>query len=56
MKEIEGQTAGLGIFGPISKGLQSILNSKLGAAIFENSVRRSAIEKGIQAKIKKLMK
>ena len=49
MKEIEGQTAGLGIFGPISKGLQSIFGSKLGAAIFENSVRRPAIEKGIQA-------
>ena len=49
MKEIEGQTAGLGIFGPISKGLQSIFGSKLGAAIFENSIRRPAIEKGIQA-------
>ena len=47
--DIKGQTAGLGIFGPISKGLQSIFGSKLGAAIFENSVRRPAIEKGIQA-------
>tara|TARA_B100000900_G_C20555356_1_gene706577 strand:+ start:338 stop:994 length:657 start_codon:yes stop_codon:yes gene_type:complete len=49
MKEIEGQTAGLGIFGPISKGLQSIFGSKLGAAIFENSVRRPAVQKGIAA-------
>tara|TARA_R100000654_G_scaffold2064_1_gene7553 strand:+ start:927 stop:1457 length:531 start_codon:yes stop_codon:yes gene_type:complete len=47
--DIQGQTAGLGIFGPISKGLQSIFGSKLGAAIFENSVRRPAMQKGIEA-------
>ena len=47
--DIEGQTAGLGIFGPISKGIQSIFGPKLGAAIFENTIRRPAIEKTIDA-------
>ena len=47
--DIGGQTAGIGLFGPISKGIQSIFGPKLGAAIFENYVRRPSINKGMEA-------
>ena len=47
--DIRGQTAGIGLFGPISKGLQSIFGPKLGAAVFENYVRRPSINKGMEA-------
>jgi len=47
--DIRGQTAGLGLFGPISKGIQSIFGPKIGAAIFENYVRRPSINKGMDA-------
>ena len=47
--DIRGQTAGIGLFGPISKGIQSIFGPKLGAAIFENYVRRPSINKGMEA-------
>ena len=47
--DIRGQTAGIGLFGPISKGIQSIFGPKLGAAIFENYVRRPSINKGMDA-------
>ena len=46
--DIRGQTAGIGLFGPISKGIQSIFGPKLGAAIFENYVRRPSINKGME--------
>ena len=47
--DIRGQTAGIGLFGPISKGLQSIFGPKIGAAMFENYVRRPSINKGMDA-------
>jgi hypothetical protein len=47
--DIRGQTAGFGLFGPISKGIQSIFGPKIGAAIFENYVRRPSINKGMDA-------
>ena len=46
--DIQGQTAGIGLFGAVSKGIQSIFGPKLGAAIFENYVRRPSINKGIE--------
>jgi len=48
-EDIRGQTAGIGLFGPISKGLQSIFGPKIGAAMFENYVRRPSINKGMDA-------
>tara|TARA_X000001388_G_C2224415_1_gene120593 strand:- start:896 stop:1888 length:993 start_codon:yes stop_codon:yes gene_type:complete len=47
--DIQGQTAGLGLFGPISKGIQSIFGPKIGSMVFENYVRRPAINKGMDA-------
>ena len=47
--DIQGQTAGIGLFGAVSKGIQSIFGPKLGAAIFENYVRRPSINKGMDA-------
>ena len=48
MKEIEGQTAGLGLFGPISKGLQSIFGPKVGQFMFANYVKAPTINRGIK--------
>ncbi len=47
--DIRGQTAGLGLFGPISKAIQGVFGPKIGAALFENYVRRPSINKGMDA-------
>ena len=45
---IQGQTAGFGLFGAASKALQGLFGSKVGSAIFENYVRRPAINKSME--------
>tara|TARA_Y100001937_G_C6995518_1_gene274029 strand:+ start:41 stop:718 length:678 start_codon:yes stop_codon:yes gene_type:complete len=51
-KDIEGQTAGLGIFGPISKGFQSIFGPKMGKIMFTNYVKTPAINRSMEAATK----
>ena len=46
--DIQGQTAGFGLFGAASKALQGLFGSKVGSAIFENYVRRPAINKSME--------
>ena len=50
--DIRGQTAGLGIFGPISKGFQSIFGPKMGKIMFTNYVKTPAINKSMEAATK----
>ena len=50
--DIRGQTAGLGIFGPISKGFQSIFGPKMGKIMFTNYVKTPAINKSMEAAAK----
>ena len=51
-KDIEGQTAGLGIFGPISKGFQSIFGPKMGKIMFRNYVKTPAFNKSVEVATK----
>ena len=47
--DIQGQTAGLGLFGPISKAIQGVFGPKIGSMVFENYIRRPAVDKGFDA-------
>ena len=50
--DIRGQTAGLGVFGPISKGFQSIFGPKMGKIMFTNYVKTPAINKSMEVATK----
>lgn len=48
LAEIQGQTAGLGLFGPASKALQSVFGPKVGSFLFEKTVREPVVRHSIE--------
>ena len=48
LAEIQGQTAGLGLFGPASKALQKVFGPKVGSFLFQKTIREPVINKSME--------